>query len=166
MKSLKEFRHFPYKIQTLGSSIRYIVRKKIDFDVFLPSIGKNLQRPFVWDLFQKQEFIISILLERNINPISVIEKMDDSWEIIDGKQRLSSVFSYINNEFSICIEGEYYYFKELDKEYQLAITHNHFPYFVLYEQQVPFTDKDKISWFKRINFAGTPMDLEHLASLS
>lgn len=165
MISLKEFKSFPYKVQTLGSSIRYIAKKKIDFDVFLPSIGKNLQRPFVWELFQKQEFIISILLERNINPISVIEKMDDSWEIIDGKQRLSSVLSFINNEFFICIDSEQYYFKDLDQDYKLAITHNHFPYFVMYEEKT-LSDQVKIDWFKRINFAGTPMDLEHLASLS
>ena len=27
----------------------------LDFDVYLPTKGKNLQRPLVWTLFQKQQ---------------------------------------------------------------------------------------------------------------
>ena len=38
----------------------------LDFDVFLPSIGKNLQRELCWTLHQKQELIMSVLKEIQI----------------------------------------------------------------------------------------------------
>lgn len=47
---------------------------KIDFDVFLPSIGKNLQRPKVWTIAQKQQLIISVFKDLNIPTIVAICK--------------------------------------------------------------------------------------------
>ena len=34
-------------------------------------------------------------------------------EVIDGKQRLTTVFDFINNKFSIIVDGNEVYFKDL-----------------------------------------------------
>ena len=44
----------------------------IDYDVYLPSIGKNLQRPFCWSLQQKREKFICNMYAVIINKILVI----------------------------------------------------------------------------------------------
>jgi hypothetical protein len=98
-------------------TIRDIVdgSRKIDMDVYLPTYGKNLQRDLVWTLEQKQAFIIRILRGKIIPDISVIDYRDKEkpLEIIDGKQRISTIISFYNNEFPIVVEGEEYYYKHL-----------------------------------------------------
>jgi hypothetical protein len=66
----------------------------------------------------------------------------------------------------LIVEGKEYLFSELPNDYQQAIDHFYFRYYVVNEQwDKRITDEQKISWFKFINFAGTPQDEEHLNSL-
>jgi len=62
---LSDFRkQLPFLVQdnmTVFYSMRMLKKYTLDFDVYLPSIGKNLQRPFVWTLEQKQALILSVL---------------------------------------------------------------------------------------------------------
>jgi uncharacterized protein with ParB-like and HNH nuclease domain len=142
----------------------------IDFDVFLPTIGKNLQRPFCWTLEQKQALIISIFKDVYIPSICAIQHKSTGkptkFEIIDGKQRLSTMLAYYNNVFAFEINNELYYFKTLSKDLQ-NLYDNYEPKFKLaysYEDE-KISDEHKIAWFEMINFAGTPQDIEHLKSL-
>jgi hypothetical protein len=50
--------------------------RKIDFDVYLPTKGINLQREKVWSLLQKRELIMSILMERFIPNICTLSLVD------------------------------------------------------------------------------------------
>ena len=50
----------------------------VDFDVFLPTKNKNLQRGFVWTQLQKEQLIISILKGIKIPAICVILKRGES----------------------------------------------------------------------------------------
>lgn len=57
-------------------------------------IDPEFQRLFRWDSYQKTRFIESILLGIPIPSIFVAEDSDGKWEIVDGLQRLSTVFSF------------------------------------------------------------------------
>lgn len=96
--------------------------EKFDFDVWLPSKNMNLQRPLVWTDFQKQELIYSILKKIKLPPISVLKHyktLEDQknenyiYQVIDGKQRLTTILSFINNKFSVEWNKEFYFFKYL-----------------------------------------------------
>ena len=145
----------------------------VDFDVFLPSKGKNLQRGFVWTLSQKQELILSILKGIEVPPVSIIQFRDDTVQpniriikIIDGKQRISAVMSFFDNQFPIIVDGEEYFFNDLDSESQYVFNSLMFRCQRVYEYpDQMISDDDKISWFEMINFAGTPQDIEHLNNL-
>jgi hypothetical protein len=144
----------------------------IDWNVYLPTKGKNLQRDFVWSLDQKRELIWSVLIGRHIPHCAVINMINredehkDVYLIIDGKQRLSSIFDFIDDKFTIEIEGQEYLFSGLPTDYQNAINNYSFGYFIVNEPwENRITDDQKIAWFKFINFAGTPQDAEHLKSL-
>jgi hypothetical protein len=138
-----------------------VLRKKFDFDVYLPSKKMNLQRRFCWNLQQKQALIESVLIRRVIPPISVIELPDDSFQVIDGKQRLSAFIEYVQGGFDFC--GHKY--SDLPDEY-LSRIRNHTIYaYRLAEYDTPITDEEKIKWFQWINFAGTPQDIEHMERL-
>lgn len=143
---------------------------KIDFDVFLPSIGKNLQRPFCWTLEQKQELILSILKGLKLAPIAVLvtEFKDGTviYRVIDGKQRLSTILSFYNNEFPVILNGEEYYYNECHETVQGQIKLLNLISDRSYDYEgEEMSDEDKIAWFEQINFAGTPQDKNHILNL-
>jgi hypothetical protein len=174
MKTITELRKFIDFYPTEATSqLRYFINQNIDWDVYLPTKGKNLQRDFVWTLEQKRELINSMLIGRHIphfaimNIINPNDKMSDIYQIIDGKQRLSTMFDFYQDKFTIEIDEIEYYFKDLPKDYQLAISSYYIRYYLVNEPyDTPITDEQKINWFKFINFAGTPQDVEHLKNLS
>ncbi len=57
-------------------------------------INPDFQRLFRWTQTQKTRFIESLLLGIPIPPIFVFQNEDGVWELIDGLQRLSTVFEF------------------------------------------------------------------------
>lgn len=57
-------------------------------------IHPEFQRFFRWDNFQKTRFIESILLGLPIPPIFVAQSEDGTWDVVDGLQRLSTIFEF------------------------------------------------------------------------
>jgi uncharacterized protein with ParB-like and HNH nuclease domain len=174
MKTIKELRKpFDFNPKELCSRLNYIAKENIDWDVFLPTKGCNLQRDLVWTIQQKQELIWSVIYDRHIPHCAIINGIDPNddtkeiYYIIDGKQRLSTLIYFYNNKFPIIIDDNLIYFKNLPHDYQLEIAHHNIRYYVVYEEHdKPITDEQKIMWFKFINFAGTPQDKEHFKKLS
>lgn len=168
MKTIKELRTtLKFKPELVNGELSYYTNNvKLDFDVFLPSKSINLQRGFCWSLLQKQQLIWSILMKRMIPPLAILRTTDDVYQVIDGKQRLSAMIDFYQNEFSLEIDGKNYFFEELPYEYQLSIAGYFFTvYLVAEDYDIVFTDQDKIDWFKFINFAGTPQDVQHFERL-
>lgn len=151
-------------------SVRRLLKTedKIDYDVYLPSKGINLQRPFVWTLEQKQDLIMSVIKDLDIRKITIIRDFSNSTiQIIDGKQRLSTILSFCNDGFPIDIEGYgEYLFSKLPKDIQNSILSLTIYSDVAYEDKnYKISDEDKINWFEKLNYAGTPADKEHLKNL-
>jgi len=57
-------------------------------------IDPEFQRLFRWDDYQKTRFIESILIGIPIPPIFVAEDEEGRWELVDGLQRISTIFSF------------------------------------------------------------------------
>lgn len=142
-----------------------------DFDVYLETKGKNLQRELCWNQQQKESLIFTILRDQNINPIIVVQvkernhSLQDKYlfKVIDGKQRLTTVFDYIDGKFSIDIEGENYFFKDLPEDCQNQILRYTFLWDVHYHyEDQPIVDDTLIDLFEDCNFLGTPQDKNHL----
>ena len=58
-------------------------------------ISPAFQRFFRWTLEQKSNLIESILLGIPIPPIFVAQRKDNVWEVIDGLQRLSTIYEFV-----------------------------------------------------------------------
>ena len=145
-----------------------------DFDVFLPKYGINLQRPYVWEHCQQNEFINSILLEKTIEPVIVVQHTRNQDRenainyIIDGKQRLMTIQKFARNEFPIIVDNQlqsyevYYkdFSNELKRYFQSRV--NCIKANVYYSYwDAPITDDMKIILFNYYNFAGTPQTQSH-----
>ncbi len=173
LKELRENKLMLHKQEVSLSFVRNLNEKHIDYDVWLPSKNTNLQRKFVWELYQSRELIMSILLRRFIPHISVIQRINkyninggDIYDIIDGKQRLNAMQSFFNNEFTLLLDGEEFYFNELPEDYKSVIGGHHIMAFIIYDEpNIDITDQEKIDWFRMINFGGTAQDLNHLEKL-
>jgi hypothetical protein len=175
MKTITELRTtLKFHPQECNSRIRYFAEHcNIDFDVFLPSKGINLQRDFVWTIEQKRELIWSVLMNRNIPRMAMINTVVDGqdtkgvFHIIDGKQRLSSMIDFYKGKFDLIIDGKSYFFNGLPEDYQRVISGFIFSYNIVNEDYGnKISDDDKINWFRYINFAGTLQDAEHFENLS
>lgn len=58
-------------------------------------IHPEFQRFFRWKLIQKTRFIESILLGIPIPPIFVSQREDGIWDVVDGLQRLSTIYEFL-----------------------------------------------------------------------
>lgn len=174
MRTIEELRSdFGFKVQYTELQVKDFLRKNddglIDWDVHLSSLDYNLQRDYVWNLLQKEELIWSILLDRpipNISVVSVYKNTGILYQIIDGKQRLSTVIDFIQEGFPIYIDEKSFFWSMLPEEYRSTILSFFLSVNVLSDPiDNPMSDQDKIKWFTLLNFAGTKQDLEHKLKL-
>lgn len=96
------------QVDTLQSEID-LYRKQIRSDSYLMSIGEwislyeqeeieictEFPKTFRWSDYQKTAFIESILMGIPIPPIFVYQRKDGIWEVIDGLQRLSTIYQFV-----------------------------------------------------------------------
>jgi hypothetical protein len=157
-----------------GNLQSFLRNYEIDFDVYLPSKGVNLQRGLVWTELQKQELIFSVFKQkfgsfngvRLVPPFHAVRIDDKSFQIIDGKQRLTTLISFYNGEFPIVFGGKSYFYNDLSEQLQNAIRGFNVELIIKYHyEDDPVTDEHKIEWFELINYSGTPQEKEHLDKL-
>ena len=147
---------------------------KYDFDIYLPTYGINLQRPYVWERYQQVEFIMSILLEKPLEPVVVVEHTDGKndldrkntvKQIIDGKQRLLTIQKFLHNEFPIRVGGKEAFWNDFDSElkffFQSRVNYGITATVYYSYEKAEVTDDMKIILFNYYNFSGTPQTEEH-----
>ena len=86
-KTRQEIRTDSYSM-SIGEWISLYERSEID-------IHPDFQRFFRWSDHQKSTFIESILLGIPIPPIFVSQRDDGVWDVVDGVQRLSTIYEFV-----------------------------------------------------------------------
>jgi len=86
-KTRQEIRTDGYSM-SIGEWISLYENKEID-------IHPEFQRFFRWSDHQKSAFIESILLGIPIPPIFVSQREDGVWDVVDGLQRLSTIYQFV-----------------------------------------------------------------------
>jgi Protein of unknown function DUF262 len=86
-KTRQEIRTDGYSM-SIGEWISLYEKNEID-------IHPDFQRFFRWSEYQKSTFIESILLGIPIPPIFVSQRDDGIWDVIDGLQRLSTIYEFV-----------------------------------------------------------------------
>lgn len=75
--------------------------RKYQKDPPLIRLDPDFQRNSIWDLRQKSELIESILMGIPLPIIYVKEDDVGAYVIVDGRQRLTTLFDFMNNEFAL-----------------------------------------------------------------
>lgn len=100
------------------------------------SLDVDFQRNLVWDLGMKQRLIYAILREDSIGSITInsfnqysVENGQSRQElnkinevVIDGKQRLTTIISFLNGEFPIVVDGKECYYHNIKKVFSTCLS--------------------------------------------
>lgn len=86
-----EIKRNTLRTDRLDMSFGELMNMYEDGDFF---ISPEYQRAFRWSIFQQTRFIESVLLGIPIPPIFVAEDTEGKWELVDGLQRISTVFCF------------------------------------------------------------------------
>lgn len=148
------------KIQLQEISIRDLVQDYQDLWedwVFWYSWKLNIrpayQREFVYKDKQRDAVIDTIRKSFPLNVLYWCKNEDDTYEVLDGQQRIISISQYLSGNFSI----DYKYFNNLtDTEQQHILDYKLMVYFC------EGTDKEKLDWFKTINISGEKLTDQEL----
>lgn len=127
------------------------------------NFGAEYQRDYVWGHQEQQTFLRVLISGFPIGSVALAKAPD--WdicdgpyiEVVDGKQRLTTLKLFINNEIPIVIGGEEIYWSEFTRSEQLAFCRPTLSAVILDDA----TEKDRIAYFVAVNFTGVPQSEEH-----
>ncbi|MDE7431709.1 MAG: DUF262 domain-containing protein [Lachnospiraceae bacterium] len=126
----------------------------------------DFQRSELWEPKQKYELIESILMGLPL-PIFYFKQSEDEYIVVDGKQRLSTLFSFFRNEFALKnlrvldelngkrfddLTGKYSIYQSQLEDYQIY-SHLILP---------PTPDKILFDIFDRVNRGGTKLNKQEI----
>ena len=124
----------------------------------------EFQRGDVWNIKQRSELIESVLMGIPLPLIYLFERKDGKLAVVDGKQRLTTFFEFLNDKFTltglrILTESNGKKFSELDVKFQSDLED-----FQLIVQIIkpPTPDRIKFDIFDRVNRGGTSLNNQEM----
>ncbi|EPL8679438.1 DUF262 domain-containing protein [Klebsiella michiganensis] len=136
--------------------IRWIKHGALNFSA-------EYQRDYVWGAREQQAFLRILITGFPIGSVALAKAPD--WdvtegpyiEVVDGKQRLTTLKMFINNQIPIAIGPDNVYWSELTRAEQLSFGRPTLSAVILDDA----TAKDRIAYFVAVNFTGVPQSEEH-----
>ena len=114
----------------------------------------------IWDNTRKSRLIESLLLRIPIPVFYVAADENETWSVVDGVQRISTIYDYVSDQFRLSrleylqkLEGEYY--SGLPRQMQRRIDETQFVVNVI-EPGTP--EEVMFNIFRRINTGGKPLN--------
>ena len=125
-----------------------------DNRIYIP----DYQRGLVWDQEQKELLIESIMINMPIGNIFLNDRGDLTYEIVDGQQRLTTIWDFYNNKFT----WNGLLFKDLPMEFQtkLELSSVIATYVTQYKHR-----RNIIELYYRINWAGVEHSVEDMLAI-
>lgn len=127
-------------------------------------LDPEFQRDDVWNSKQKSELIESVLMGIPLPIFYLNESKEGKLVVVDGRQRLTTFFKYLNNEFQLknlrilnSLNGKK--FGDLDPKLQADLED-----FQIIAQVIkpPTPDRIKFDIFDRVNRGGTPLNNQEM----
>lgn len=123
------------------------------------TIQPEYQRNYIYADGKKDVAVIESILKGYPLGLIYFNKVDnDSFEVLDGQQRITSIGRYVTNKFAVKDEqGMEQYFSGLAKDKQDIILKTKL---LIYECEG--SESEIKEWFKTINIAGVPLNEQEL----
>jgi len=169
-----------FEITERNYALEYLIQRTnvFDFDVYLPSKGKNLQRPFCWqeeaikngfDEYHYHRLLIDS--HSNRNNIGMFVFYND-WttnklqlKVIDGKQRIKAFNDFVENKFAVVRDGQEMFFSDFHISVRRRFLNTGIVVNELNSENHVLTDNELLELFLKINNGGVPQSENHLNNL-
>ena len=154
------------KIEQAQYSI-FELKRKYDKDRIC--IDPDFQRNLVWTNKQKSELIESVIMQIPLPLIYLAENEDGKLVVVDGRQRLTTFFQFLDNEFrlkdlKILPQINGMNFNELEEShlYSRYVTIIEDTQLVVQIIKYPTKDRVRFDIFDRVNRGGTPLNKQEM----
>ena len=122
------------------------------------TIQPEYQRNYIYaDGVKDVAVIDSIIKGYPLGILYFVKTGDDSYEVLDGQQRITSFGRYVIGKFAVKVNGMENYFTGLDEELQEKILNTKLLIYIC-----EGTESEIKEWFKTINIAGVPLNEQEL----
>ncbi len=124
------------------------------------TIQPEYQRNFIYALDggKREAAVIESLLRGYPLGLIYFNKVaDDTYEVLDGQQRITSIGRFVTGKFAVKIDGMEQYFSGMAADKQQLIMNSKL---LIYE--CSGTESEIKEWFRTINIAGIPLNQQEL----
>lgn len=162
----------PYDVQNIRVDQKMITVFQVEHWISAQNgarlnLSPEYQRNMIWDNARKSALIESLLLRIPIPAFYLDEDREGNKNVIDGMQRLSTIHSYINNEFPLekmqyLSHCEKKYFRDLEAKYRGRIEDTELAVNILDEKCPQMV---KFDVFRRVNTGGLPLNFQEIRNI-
>lgn len=122
------------------------------------TIQPEYQRNYIYADGKRDVAVIeSILSGYPLGLIYFNKTSDNTFEVLDGQQRITSIGRFITNKFSVKINGMEQYFAGIAEDLQAKILNTELLVYVC-----SGTESEIKAWFETINIVGVPLNSQEL----
>ena len=126
-------------------------------------LAPKYQREKVWNPKQKSELIESILMGIPIPIIYLFETREGTKQVIDGRQRISTILDFLNGKFELknlrILPNTKGYFNKLEPKLQGVFEDYQISSYII---QPPTPERVKYDIFDRVNRGGTQLNNQEM----
>ncbi len=165
-KSTEDYPNLSIKIEQAQYSIFEIKRR---YDKGRICIDPDFQRNDVWNSRQKSELIESVIMGIPLPLIYLAENADGKLIVVDGRQRLSTFFDFLDDKFRLKdlkilsqINGMNMSDINNSKLYSRYVTMIEDTQLVVQIIKYPTKDRVRFDIFDRVNRGGTPLNKQEM----
>ena len=149
----------PIMVQQICSRMEY-------GEIIIP----EYQRGYVWKPYQQSRLIESILLKIPLPTFYIDAKSDTEWIVIDGLQRITTIYRFCTNAFPLSdleylkddLEGKYFRDFEKDENLKKYIRRFNETVLLIYLVKSGTPKEVALNIFGRINTLGSPLSQQEL----
>lgn len=160
----KGYPNMQIKIERNQYSI-YELKRKYDKNKII--MDPTFQRNDVWGLKQRSELIESVVMGLPLPLIYLAENKEGQLIVVDGRQRLTTFFKYLSNEFKLShlkilpqLNGEN--FESLEKNYTEYAYGIEDYQLIIQVIKYPTPDRVRFDLFDRVNRGGTILNKQEM----
>lgn len=165
-KTEEEYPNLTIKIEKAQYSVFEMKRR---YDRGVICIDPDFQRNDVWGQKQKSELIESVIMGIPLPLIYLAENADGRLVVVDGRQRLTTFFEFLDNKFRLrdlkilkTINGMNIQDLDNNKMYSRYVTMIEDTQLVVQIIKYPTKDRVRFDIFDRVNRGGTPLNKQEM----
>lgn len=125
-------------------------------------VRPEYQREYVYDDDKRDAVINTVLQSFPLNIMYFVDRLDGTYEVLDGQQRIISICRYYTNRFSVKMPTKTGKFDTVNYPNLFDEKQNAFLNYELTVYVCEGTDEEKLDWFQIINIAGETLEAQEI----